>query len=143
MNTTPTPFKSALARCGRFLLFLLRGVLPWYVASHLLLTSGWLAKAASHLGGFMDIWGLPPEAAAAVAAGMGANLYAAAAVAAALGLSWKQLTVMGVMLGVAHSLPVEHAVLVELVGKARAAALTTTRIVVGAIAGWAVSICLG
>ena len=71
-----------------------------------------IGKACSF---FMISFGLPGEASIAMVLGYTVNLYAAVGAASALHLSWQQLSLMGVMLCVAHSIPVE-VVIVKKVG---------------------------
>lgn len=138
------PWRAALGasyrRGGRFLVFLLRMVLPWYLASELLLRSGVLGHLSSFLAPLMGVWGLPPEAAAVILAGMLVNLYAAAAVAAPLALTWQQVSVLGLMLGICHSLLVEAVVVRELTPRYRL--LTLLRVGLGLAAGWLLALVL-
>ena len=60
-------------------------------------------------------FGLPGEASIAMVLGYTVNLYAAVGAASALNLNWMQLSLMGVMLCICHSLPVE-AMIVKKVG---------------------------
>jgi hypothetical protein len=115
--------------------FLLKVILPLYLATAVLRQTGVLAYVSSFLAPVMGLWGLPPEAAAVLTAGFLINLYAAAAVAAPLGLSAGQMTVVGLILGICHSLVVEGAVVRELV-PGRAWQLTALRLGLGLGAGW-------
>ena len=56
---------------------------------------------------FMGLFGLPGEAALALIAGYSANLYAAIAVLKPLHLSARDVTIIALMLGISHSLPLE------------------------------------
>ncbi|MBI4800024.1 MAG: nucleoside recognition protein [Desulfarculus sp.] len=138
--TTPgtPPWRPALqrglARGRAFVWFLLKTLLPLYLATELLKASGLLAWLASYLAPVMGWWGLPGEAAAALCAGLFINLYAAAAVAAPLGLSWQQVSVLGLILGIAHSLLVETAVVRGLTPSYKA--LTLLRVGLGLASGW-------
>lgn len=130
----------SLGRGRKFLWFLLINILPLYVASDLLVTSGALAKVSGFLQPVMNLWGLPPEAAAVLMAGMLVNLYAATAVAAPLALSWQQISVLGLILGIAHSLIIEAVVVRQLTRRYHA--LTLLRIVLGLGAGWLLALVL-
>jgi spore maturation protein SpmB len=123
-----------LKRGRKFLWFLLVNILPLYVASELLVQSGALTYVSGFLAPVMGLWGLPPEAAAVLVAGMLVNLYAAAAVAAPLALSWQQVSVLGLILGIAHSLVVEAVVVRQLTPRYHV--LTWLRVVLGLAAGW-------
>jgi len=63
---------------------------------------------------FMRVMGLPGEAAITVAAGFTNSIYAAVATMSAFDLTARQVTILGVVLGLAHSLFVETAILSNL-----------------------------
>jgi spore maturation protein SpmB len=67
----------------------------------------WLSRLLEPLLGLM---GLPGEAALALVFGMGVSFYAGLGVIASLDLTAKQMTVIGSVLLIAHSLPVETAI---------------------------------
>ncbi len=56
---------------------------------------------------YMKIFGLPGDAALAIVMGNAVNLYAALAVITSIKLSGDQATIIAVMLGISHSLPME------------------------------------
>lgn len=132
------PWREALSRTRQrgvaFVWFLLKNILPLYLVTEILKQSGILAWVSGFLAPLMGLWGLPGEAAAVLTAGMLVNMYAATAVAAPLGLSWQQVSVLGLILGIAHSLLVEGAVVRELTG--RPYAITLLRLGLGLAAGW-------
>ncbi|MFH1057162.1 MAG: nucleoside recognition domain-containing protein [Pseudomonadota bacterium] len=134
----PAPWRAALAntrqRSLAFLWFLFKTILPLYLLTEVLKQSGALAWLAGFLAPFMGVWGLPGEAAAVLTAGMLVNLYAATAVAAPLGLTWQQVSVLGLILGIAHSLVVEAAVVRQLTPRHHR--LTLLRLGLGLAAGW-------
>lgn len=130
--------KDGLIRGRALALFLLKTILPWYVATEILKVTGLLTYLAGFLAPAMDLLKLPPEAAAVLTAGILVNLYAAAAVAAPLGLSGAQVTVIGLILGIAHSLVVEGAVVRKL-APGRMWHLTFFRLGLGLAAGWALA----
>jgi hypothetical protein len=130
-----------LARSRALAWFLLKVILPLYVATEILKQTGALAWISGFLAPVMELWGLPPEAAAVLTAGFLVNLYAAAAVAAPLGLSAAQVSVLGLILGIAHSLIVEGAVVREL-SPGRGAGLTLLRLVLGLASGWVLAVVL-
>jgi hypothetical protein len=127
--------KAAYARSRSFVWFLLKMIMPLYLATEVLKASGLLTLVSGSLAPVMGWWGLPPEAAAVLTAGFLVNLYAAAAIAAPLGLSWGQVSVLGLILGIAHSLLVEGAVVREL-SPTRYRLLTLLRLGLGLGAGW-------
>jgi len=141
-NQDPPPWRQGLGaglKRGKHLIwFLLKTILPLYVATEILKVTGLLSWISGFLAPVMGLWGLPPEAAAALTAGFLLNLYAAAAVAAPLGLDWAQVSVLGLILGIAHSLVVEGAV-VRGLAPGRLWSLTALRLGLGLGAGWALA----
>jgi hypothetical protein len=129
---------AGLGRSKALVWFLLKTILPLYVATEILKASGLLAYISSFLAPVMGLFGLPAEAAAVLTAGLLVNLYAAAAVAAPLGLDWAQVSVIGLILGIAHSLVVEGAVVRGLV-PGKHWQLTALRLGLGWGAGWALA----
>jgi len=130
--------QAGLGRSRGLLWFLLKTILPLYVATEILKASGILAYVSSFLAPVMGLFGLPAEAAAVLTAGFLVNLYAAAAVAVPLGLDWIQVSVIGLILGIAHSLVVEGAVVRGLV-PGRHWQLTALRLGLGLAAGLALA----
>ncbi len=130
--------RDGLLRGRSLAFFLLKNILPLYVATEVLKVTGVLSYLSGFLAPAMGLLHLPPEAAAVLTAGFLVNLYAAAAVIAPLGLSGGQITVIGLILGIAHSLVVEGAVVRELV-PGRMWHLTLFRLGLGLSAGWALS----
>ncbi|MCB2225745.1 MAG: hypothetical protein KQH53_03625 [Desulfarculaceae bacterium] len=123
-----------LARCRKFMGFLVINILPLYVLSEVLTASGAMAYISGFLAPVMGQWSLPPEAAAVLVAGMLVNLYAAAAVAAPLALTWQQVSILGLILGISHSLLVEAVVVRQLTPRYQL--LTWFRLALGLGAGW-------
>jgi spore maturation protein SpmB len=112
---------------------LIKFVIPIYVAVDLLkrtpvidLIGGWFAP-------LMAWFGLPGEAAFAFIAAFLLNLYAALAILAPLDLTPWQLTQCGLMLGIAHNLLLEGAVLGST--GTRGGVLTLCRLAIAAGAG--------
>jgi hypothetical protein len=85
-------------------------IVPFYIAIEFLKQTGIIGHIGYFLKPFMSIFGLPGESAICLAAGYFINLYAAIAVVAPLGLSSKDITIIALILGISHSLPVETAV---------------------------------
>ncbi len=140
-TTAHPPWRGALGqglrRVASLAGFLLRWVLPLYVATEILVRTGALHWLSGFLEPVMGLFKLPPEAAVVVCAGMLVNLYAAAAVAAPLNLTPEQVTVLGLMLGIAHNLVLEGAIVRQLSDRYRR--LTLLRIGLGLAAGLAVA----
>jgi hypothetical protein len=112
---------------------IVRVTFPLYVAVDLLRDSVLLSGAGSLFAPAMELFGLPGEAAFAFVAAFFLNLYAAIAVLVPLSLTPFQVTQCGIMMGIAHNLVVEGAVL-RTTG-ARAGALTLFRLLLAAAAG--------
>jgi hypothetical protein len=81
----------------------------------------------------MSVIGLPGEAAITLLVGFTNTIYAALATAAAMDLSARQITILGVVLGISHSLFVETGILANL--KMATLRIALFRVVVAFIAG--------
>lgn len=66
---------------------------------------------------FMKIFGLPGDAALAIVMGNTVNLYAALAVMGSIQLTGEQATIIAVMLGISHSLPMEITIVQQMKSK--------------------------
>jgi len=86
-------------------------VIPFYILADVLLYFGILQKISFIFTPITKIMGITPEVSLAVAAGVLFNLYAAIAFAAPLNLTPYEWTLLGLFLGIAHSLPVENTVM--------------------------------
>ena len=89
-------------------------VVPYFLLAELLLYFELMPYIAQFFTPLTDLLNLPPEAALALASGIFLNLYAAIAFAAPLDLSVYSWTVLGLFLGVLHSIPVESAIMKKL-----------------------------
>jgi len=85
-------------------------IVPFYIAIEFVKHTGFLYYISELFKPFMGIFGLPGESAHCLIAGYVVNLYAAIAVVAPLNLSAKEITIVALMLGISHSLPIETAV---------------------------------
>ena len=130
--------QAGISRSKGLIWFLLKTILPLYIVTEIFKASGLLSYISSFLAPVMGLFGLPAEAAAVLTAGFLVNLYAAAAVAAPLGLDWVQVSVIGLILGICHSLVVEGAVVRGLV-PGRHWHLTALRLGLGLGAGYALA----
>jgi hypothetical protein len=92
-----------------------------------------LAYIAGYLTPFMKYFGLPGDAALAIVLGWGINIYAAIAAFASLGLDIKQITILGIMMGMSHTLFMETAVVRQM--KARPWIILALRISIGIVLG--------
>ncbi|MBC8494218.1 MAG: nucleoside recognition protein [Candidatus Thioglobus sp.] len=89
-------------------------VIPYFLLAELLVYFEIMPLIAQFFTPFTTLLNLPPEAALALASGVFLNLYAAIAFAAPLGLSVYDWTILGLFLGVLHSIPVESAIMKKL-----------------------------
>ncbi len=95
-------------------ILILKLVVPFYILADILLYYDLLRPVSFLFSPVTNFLQLPAEAAMAIAAGVLLNLYAAVAFAAPLGLSSYEWTILGVFLGVCHSLPVENSIMKKL-----------------------------
>jgi hypothetical protein len=95
-------------------LLILKLIIPLYIFADILLYLGWLSHISFIFEPITDILQLPKESALALAAGILLNIYAALAFAAPLGLTPYEWTIMGLFLGVCHTMIVESAIMKKL-----------------------------
>ena len=95
-------------------ILILKLVIPFYILADILLYFDLLTPLSTYFSPVTGILQLPTEAAMAICAGIFLNLYAAVAFAAPLDLSPYQWTILGIFLGVCHSLPVESVIMKKL-----------------------------
>ncbi len=95
-------------------LLILKLVIPFYILADILLYFDLLRPVSVLFSPVTAILHLPAETAMAICAGVFLNLYAAVAFAAPLGLSSYEWTILGVFLGVCHSIPVENTIMKKL-----------------------------
>ena len=112
---------------------LIKYVLPLYVAVALLKETPVMDFLGELFAPLMQLFGLPGEAAFAFIAAFLLNLYAALAVMAPLELTPWQVTQCGLMMGIAHNLLLEGAVLGST--GARGGLLTLCRLLIAGVAG--------
>jgi hypothetical protein len=136
VTTTPT-FKTALRRGlrrgGHTCWVLFRVSIPTFIVMDLLGRLGVIAAIGRVCAPVMGLFRLPGEAAVGVLLGLALNIYSATAALASLGLTGGQVITLGLMLGMAHSLVVETAVLRA--ARAPALALLGYRIVMALLVG--------
>ncbi len=95
-------------------ILILKLVIPFYILADILLYFDLLRPVSILFSPVTNILQLPAETAMAICAGVFLNLYAAVAFAAPLGLGSYEWTILGVFLGVCHSLPVENSIMKKL-----------------------------
>ncbi len=86
---------------------MIKVIVPFYLLVEIARYLGFVSLAGRFFRPFMGLFGLPGEAALAMMAGYASNLYAAIAVIKPLHLSAKDVTIIALMLGISHSLPIE------------------------------------
>ncbi len=89
---------------------MIKVIVPFYLIVELIRYLGFIQVIGGIFRPFMSLFGLPGESALALIAGYTANLYAAIAVLKPLHLSSKDVTIIALMLGMSHSLPIETAI---------------------------------
>jgi hypothetical protein len=108
-------------------------IVPCYIIIEFIKHTGLIDVISRFFKPFMGYLGLPGEAALGLMAGYLINLYAAIAVLTPLHLSTKDITIMALILGISHSLPVETPV-TQRTGT-NAWALLAVRIILSLVAG--------
>lgn len=126
-------FAAGLRRGARAVLVLAKVMIPVYVAVDLLRQSSALEPLSALLAPAMGAFGLPGEAAVVVVAGVFVNLYAAIGALAPLGLGPREVTILGLMLGLSHGMILETAIVRQL--GTRWAALAGIRLGLSVVAG--------
>ncbi|PLX40251.1 MAG: nucleoside recognition protein [Deltaproteobacteria bacterium] len=89
---------------------LIKVMIPVYIVVDLLSHYGVVETLAGYAAPFMKIFGLPGEASLALLGGYIINIYAAVGAAAPLGLSPREVTIIGLILGLSHGLLLETAI---------------------------------
>jgi hypothetical protein len=115
-------------------------MIPVFIAVYLLRQTPVFDRVAVFFRPYMGVLGLPGDAALAVIVGSLVNLYSAVAVLAPLELSWQQVTVAAIFLGVSHSHPMEAAIMYKM--KTRFLTLVFLRLVVGFLLAWGMKLVL-
>jgi len=110
----PNPLRQSLQASLSSGILILKLVIPFYILADILLYFDLLRPVSFLFSPVTSILQLPSETAMAICAGVFLNLYAAVAFAAPLGLSPYEWTILGVFLGVCHSLPVENSIMKKL-----------------------------
>lgn len=111
MNFDTKGFLSSSLSTAKIIVFT---VIPYFLLAELLIYFELMPIIAQVFEPLTSLLNLPPEAALALASGVFLNLYAAIAFAAPLGLSVYDWTILGLFLGVLHSIPVESAIMKKL-----------------------------
>ncbi len=117
-HSSNPPFQTRIFESGRRGLvtglstawFLIKVMVPTILLVNLAKATGVLALLAQSAAPFMKVFNLPGEASLVLLTGALVNLYAAIAVAVNITLTAKSMTVMAIMILIAHNLVVETAV---------------------------------
>lgn len=110
MNTLIVPVKTGLLKSVRLLWLLLKIIIPVSCIVAVLKHYGIVETIAAFFTPAMGYFGLPGEATIALLLSFTVNFYAALGVLGAMTLSPQQITVLAVMIGICHELPVETVV---------------------------------
>jgi hypothetical protein len=140
VDSTPSPgdrLRRGLRRGGHACFVLFRVSVPTFIVMDLLRRLGAIDAIGAACTPLMSVFRLPGEAAIPVLLGIFINVYTATAALGSLGLSGGQITTLGLMLGMAHSLVVETAVLKS--AGSRALHLLAYRLVMALLVGWLAS----
>ncbi len=127
-------FQKGTATSFKIIIF----TVPFYILVDILHQMGIIGKIGSIFTPVMKFVGLPGEASIVLISGFFLNLYAAIAVMVPLGLTVKQVTIIGLMLGIAHSLVIETIILSKT--GAKSYIIVATRLLVSLIAGVTVNL---
>ncbi len=110
----PNHLRQSLQASFASALLVLKLVIPFYILADILLYFDLLRPVSFIFSPVTAILQLPAETAMAICAGVFLNMYAAVAFAAPLGLNAYEWTILGVFLGVCHSLPIENSIMKKL-----------------------------
>lgn len=114
-------------------LALIKVIIPVYIGVKLLKYTGVINYLADLFSPAMKLVGLPGEAVLALLTGYLLNIYGALGVMASLELGIREITILGTMLGLAHSLVIEAAVIKKIKGKLLP--LISLRVITSILAG--------
>ena len=103
--------KRGTKKAWRTYLTLIKIIIPVYVGVKLLKYTGVINYLADIFSPAMKLVGLPGEAVLALLTGYLLNIYGALGVMASLELGVREITILGTILGLAHSIVIEAAVI--------------------------------
>lgn len=113
-NTIGVAVLTGLKKAWKLSLKISRILIPVYVIVEIMDYSGIMNLIGTYLKPVMGIFGLPGEAAVPFVLANGINIYAALGALNALDnvtLGVREITILGAMIGICHTLPVETSVL--------------------------------
>lgn len=104
------PVKRGVAKSMQLLLLLTKIIIPVSCLVAVLDYFGIVHQVAVFFTPAMDLFGLPGEATIALLLGIFVSIYASLGVITTMTLSPQQITVLAVMIGICHELPVESVI---------------------------------
>ena len=110
MYSLAEPIKKGLIKSVQLLLFLMKIIIPVSCLVAVLDYLQVISSVARYFTPAMSFLGLPGEASIVLLLGFTVNIYAAFGVLANFGLSAQQITILAVMIGICHELPVESVI---------------------------------
>jgi len=110
MSALIIPVKKGLTKSIDLLWLLIKIIVPVSILVSLLNHFGIMESLAGFFSPAMALFGLPGEATIALFLSAFVNFYAALGVITTMTLSPQQITVLAVMIGICHELPIETAV---------------------------------
>lgn len=127
-------FKNGIKISKKIVIF----TFPFYLLVDILKQTNILGVIGAFFSPIMKVIGLPGEASIAMISGMSLNLYAAIAAMQPLDLTVKQITIIGLFLGIAHNLIIETVILTRT--GAKAIPILLTRLLTAFFAAFMVNI---
>ncbi|PRX27211.1 nucleoside recognition protein [Orenia metallireducens] len=121
-------------------LSLMKIIIPVYILVTFLKYTGVIGYFDQLFSPMMKLVGLPGEAALALLTGYLMNIYGALGVIAGLDLGAREITILGTMLGLAHSLIIEGAIIKRI--RVRLFPLISLRIILSLVSGIILNILL-
>ncbi len=110
MSTLAEPIKKGFSKSLQLLWLLIKIIVPVSCLVAILDFYGIIDRIAGFFSPAMALFGLPGEATIALLLSFFVNFYAALGVITTLSLSPQQITILAVMIGICHELPVETVV---------------------------------
>ncbi len=110
MSTLAEPLKKGLVKSLQILLLLIKIVIPVSCLVAVLDYLGIIESIAHFFTPAMSLFGLPGEASIALLLGFFVNFYAAFGVIATFTPEPHQITILAVMIGICHELPIESVI---------------------------------
>ena len=110
MSTLAEPIRKGLKKSLKLLLLLTKIIVPVSCLVAVLDYYGIIGSIAGFFAPAMALFGLPGEATIALLLSFFVNFYAALGVITTMSLNSQQITVLAVMIGICHELPIETVV---------------------------------